>query len=171
MGKGIVQIYCGDGKGKTNAAIGCGLRAASQGKSIIVIQFLKGKNTSELGFLKRLEPEIKLFRFEKSENFFDTLPEDVKKEEIMNIRNGINFAKKVLVTGECNVLILDEILGLLDKKIITMEELVGIIKAKDSDTDLILTGIHYPGEISQYVDEVSKINTVKTAETAVDNGF
>lgn len=167
MSRGIVQIYCGDGKGKTNAAIGCGIRAAGQGKSVIVIQFLKGKNTDELSFLKRLEPEIKVFRFEKSEDFFDKLPEEVKEEEIMNIRNGMNFSKKVLVTGECNVLILDEILGLLDKEIISKEELINIIKAKDNDTDLILTGIRYGDEICQYADEVSKIETIRSAEVTV----
>ena len=64
--------------------------------------------------LKRLEPEFKIFRFEKTPVFFDQLAEEEKNEARICIRNGLNFAKKVLVTGECDILILDEILGILD---------------------------------------------------------
>ena len=56
-----------------------------------------------------MEPEIKLFRFEKSDGNFVELPEEKKQEEIQNIRNGIGFAKKVLTTGECDLLILDDL--------------------------------------------------------------
>lgn len=62
MNRGLVQVYCGGGKGKTTAALGQGIRAASQGKSVIIIQFLKRKNEEEIDFIRRLEPEIKLFR-------------------------------------------------------------------------------------------------------------
>ena len=92
MNKGFVQVYCGGGKGKTTAALGQGIRAASQGKSVIIIQFLKRKNEEEIDFIRRLEPEIKLFRFEKNEVCFDELDDDSKNEEIMNIKNGMNFA-------------------------------------------------------------------------------
>ena len=68
-----------------------------------------------------MEPEIKLFRFEKSDSNFVELPEEKKQEEIQNIRNGIGFAKKVLTTGECDLLILDEVLGLVEKDIITVD--------------------------------------------------
>ena len=87
MDKGSVHIFCGEGKGKTTAAIGQGIRAASQGKSVIVIQFLKGRMVEEISFLKRLEPEIKLFRFEKSDESFDSLSAEEKEEETQNIRN------------------------------------------------------------------------------------
>ena len=64
--------------------------------------------------MKRLEPEIKIFRFEKSDEDYVNLSEERKTEEWQNIRNGLNFAKKVLYTGECSLLILDEVLGLID---------------------------------------------------------
>ena len=76
----------------------------------------------------RLEPEIKIFRFEKSDLNFAELSEEKKTEEIINIKNGINFAKKVLSTGECDLLILDELLGLIDNSIITVEDLKKIIR-------------------------------------------
>ena len=56
MKTGLIQIYCGDGRGKTTAAIGQAIRAASQGKTVTIIQFLKGRNEEELNFIKRLEP-------------------------------------------------------------------------------------------------------------------
>lgn len=159
---GLVKIYYGEGKGKTIAAIGQAIRAASQGKSVIIIQFLKGKNDDEISFLKRLEPQIKLFRFEKSKNFYQELTIDEQQEEIMNIRNGICFAKKVLVTEECDVLILDEILGLVDNHIMKTEELKNLIAAKDENTELIMTGIHMDEDIRDLADEISKVTMEKS---------
>ncbi|MDO5574094.1 MAG: cob(I)yrinic acid a,c-diamide adenosyltransferase [bacterium] len=162
MSEGLTQVFCGEGKGKTTAAIGQAIRVASQGRSVFVIQFLKGKSGTELEYIKRLEPEIKLFSFEKSEEFFSDLTEDEQKEEIRNIRNGLCFAKKVLVTGECDHLILDEILGLIDTGIMSIEDLKGIIDAKPEDATLVLTGIHLTPEIAEMVDEVSQVMTVKS---------
>ena len=73
MGKRIVQVFYGPGKGKTSAAVGQCIRAASLGQSVIIIQFLKGKDAEEFNFLERLEPDIKLFRCEKSEDSYDLL--------------------------------------------------------------------------------------------------
>ena len=97
MGKRIVQVFYGPGKGKTSAAVGQCIRAASLGQSVIIIQFLKGKDAEEFNFLERLEPDIKLFRFEKSEESYDLLLPSQQKEEKQNILNGFNFAKKVMI--------------------------------------------------------------------------
>ncbi|MDD6490774.1 MAG: cob(I)yrinic acid a,c-diamide adenosyltransferase [Firmicutes bacterium] len=161
MGQGLVYIYSGDGHGKSPAALGKAVMMAASGKSVVIIQFLKGKGLADSEFLSRLEPEIKIFRFEKSDVNFDELPEEKKTEEILNIRNGLNFAKKVLATGECDLLILDEILGLIDNGIITAEELKTLLNARDEETDVILTGILLSDEICMLADEVSKIETLK----------
>ena len=123
MAEGCIYIYTGDGRGKSPAAIGRAVQAAVEGKRVVIIQFLKGKGLGDSDFLRRMEPEIKLFRFEKSDGNFVELPEEKKQEEIQNIRNGIGFAKKVLTTGECDLLILDEVLGLVEKDIITEDDL------------------------------------------------
>ncbi len=162
MKQGLVHIYSGDGHGKSPAALGEALIMAASGKSVMLIQFLKGKGLSESPFLGRLEPEIKIFRFEKSDMNFEELSEEKKTEEIINIKNGINFAKKVLATGECDLLILDEILGLIDNHIITVEDLKSLLEARDDETDIILTGISLNDEICMLADEVSKIEEVKT---------
>ena len=126
-----------------------------------LFQFLKGKGVEDSSFLRRLEPEIKFFRFEKSEEDFAELSQERQAEEIQNIRNGMNFAKKVLCTGECDLLILDEVLGLIDNHIITVEDLKNLISNKAEETTLILTGIQLMDEICMLADEVSRIETLK----------
>ena len=153
-------MYTGDGRGKSPAAIGSAVQAAVEGTRVVIIPFLKGKGLGDSDFLRRMEPEIKLFRFEKSDGNFVELPEEKKQEEIQNIRNGIGFAKKVLTTGECDLLILDEVLGLVEKDIITEDDLKALLECR-GDTDVILTGITLNDEICVLADEVSKIETVK----------
>ena len=114
MKQGLIHIYSGDGHGKSPAALGKAVMAAAAGERVVIIQFLKGRGLQDTEFIRRLEPEIKIFRFEKSETDFVALSEDKKQEEIVNIKNGLNFAKKVLTTGECDLLILDEVLGLIE---------------------------------------------------------
>lgn len=161
-----VHIFCGAGMGKTSAALGRGIRQAGAGKNVVVIQFLKEKQsegTSE--FFRRLEPEVKLFRFEKFPENFESLTEREKEDEIQNIKNGLNFAKKVLVTEECDVLILDEILGLTEKGIVSIEELRNLIDAVGDDTELLLTGTSKCEELWPYVDEVTDLSTAYKAES------
>ncbi len=162
MNKGCVQVFCGKGDGKSSAAIGKGLFAAIDGKQVIVVQFMKERNENEAKFFQRLEPEIKLFRFEKSEICFNDLSESEKHDEVTNIRNGLNYAKKVLTIGECDILILDEVLGLVDEGIIEWKELLPILEVRSEETSVFLTGRVLPDELLPYVDSVSKI------ESAID---
>ena len=140
MSTGKIQVYYGAGRGKTSAALGYAIHEASKGESVIVIQFLKRKDEDEISFLGRLEPEIRLFRFQKSEKYYNELPDEGQLEEQMNMKNGINYARKVLQTGECNILILDEVLGLLNEQIVSEEEIVQLMELKSDDMDLIMTG-------------------------------
>lgn len=155
MEKGLVQIYSGAGHGKSAAALGRAIQEACEGKNVVIISFLKGIVND--AYYKRLEPEIRFFRFEKSEEEFGQLSEERQQEEIHNIKNGLNFAKKVLTTGECNLLILDEVLGLIDNGIITEEDLHRIIEAKAEDVNLIMTGIQLDDTVCGLADEISVI--------------
>ncbi|MBQ2407676.1 MAG: cob(I)yrinic acid a,c-diamide adenosyltransferase [Lachnospiraceae bacterium] len=158
MEKGLVQIYSGDSQGKSAAALGRAIQFAIMGKKVVIIKFLKANQSED--FFKRMEPEIKIFRFEKSEEEFALLSDERKKEEIHNIKNGLNFAKKVLSTGECELLILDEVLGLLDNGILSFEDLKTIIESKSEDVDIILTGSRMSDEICQIADEIYNIEAV-----------
>lgn len=161
MKESMIQVICGPGKGKTTSAIGRGVSALTKGSDVIMVQFLKGSmDVDDMGIIKRLEPEFKIFRFEKSPVFFDQLSEEEKDEARICIRNGLNFAKKVLVTGECDILILDEILGILDEGVITLDELCCLIsQARQAEIRLILTGNVYLQSLDSYVDEITTIQT------------
>lgn len=160
MAKGLIYIYAGDGRGKSPAAIGRAVQAAVEGKQVVLIQFLKGKGLGDSEFLRRMEPEIKVFRFEKSDENYEELSDEKKADENINIRNGMNFARKVLATGECDLLILDEVLGLVEKGIVSVGDLKAMLECRE-DTSVILTGIKLNDEICVLADEVSKIETLK----------
>lgn len=138
MDKGIIQIYYGEGQGKTSAALGNAIRKASNGQSAYVVQFMKGQLDTE--YLTRLEPEVKVFRFERCSEGFDVLDEAEKQEQKQNIQNGLNFAKKALVTGQCDMLVLDEVLGLVKEGMATEDQILEVLQAKSLYTDVILTG-------------------------------
>ena len=135
MDKGTVHIYCGKGKGKTTAAIGQAIKAACEGRNVVIIEFLKA-------------------------------------EEILNMKNALNFARKVLVTEECDVLILDEVLGLIPHGIAGEAELRTILEARSGSTDLYMTGVYGAREIWDAVDEVTELVAHKSLpapdKTAVD---
>lgn len=138
MDKGIIQIYYGEGQGKTSAALGNAIRKASNGQSAYVVQFMKGQLDTE--YLTRLEPGVKVFRFERCSEGFDALDEAEKQEQKQNIQNGLNFAKKALVTGQCDMLVLDEVLGLVKEGMATEAQILEVLQAKSLYTDVILTG-------------------------------
>ena len=161
MNQGAVIVYYGDGKGKSSSAIGHAICAAGAGESVAIIQFLKGNNQKEIEYIKRLEPEVRIFSFEKNAEFFSELSKEQKEEEILNIRNGLNFAKKVLVTGESTIVVLDEILGLLEREIISVEDIKNLIETKEEGTELILTGTNLDKELIPYADAIYEIKSRK----------
>ncbi|MDE7434331.1 MAG: cob(I)yrinic acid a,c-diamide adenosyltransferase [Lachnospiraceae bacterium] len=161
MGTGAIQIYYGAGRGKTDAALGCALRAASENKTVVVIQFFKGKRDEHMAYMQRLEPEIRIFRFEKLEENYNEITEEQQAEERLNMKNGLNFAKKVLVTGECSLLILDEVLGLVDAGIITAEDLEAVLQARTEDTDIIMTGRVLTESVGACADAIYNIVSEK----------
>lgn len=161
MEQGMISIFYGEGRGKTAAALGEAIKAVIQGKSVILIQFLKGKAFDKSAFVQGLEPAIKCFSFEKEDTFYEELPEDKKQEAGANILNGLKFAKKVLTTKEADVLILDEVLGLVDNGLAVIDDILDLINSRWESVDLILTGRQVNEEITALADHVSKIEKVK----------
>ncbi len=160
MKNGRVEVICGAGLGKTSLAIGKGIMALTEQKSVIMIQFLKGNRKEDQDALKVLEPDFKIFRFEKADAFFEELSEEEKAEELINIKNGFNFARKVIATGECDVLILDEVLGIIDRNIIELEEFEHLVASKEEEMSLILTGKVFPEKLRPLVDAISVIDYI-----------
>lgn len=165
----FIQIYCGSGKGKTSAALGRGIRYACIGKSVFIVTFLKGKSNLDMDFLKRMEPEIKVFSFDKFSQNYESLSETEKREARIHVQNGINFARKVLMTEECDVLILDEVLDLEKNGIIQTEDLLHLLKAVPDGMEVILTGDERCERLWPCVDMVTDVETLKeSAKAGID---
>ena len=160
MASGKVMIFMGDGYGKSAAASGVAMKRASEDDRVVIIQFLKGKGITDSQFTKRLEPEIKIFRFEKSEIDYNERTPEEQEEAAVNIRNGLNFARKVLATGECNLLILDEVLEVVNKDIISVEDLKELVESS-IDTDIIITGSEMNVEVCKFADKISEIGNMQ----------
>lgn len=161
MSDGIVQIYYGEGHGKSTAAIGSAIQNAAFGRETVIIQFLKGRNDSEKTFFTRLEPEIKCFNFAKKDMSYEELDENGRVEELMNLKNGFNYGKKVISTGACDLIVLDEILGLVDEQVITLDEIKELLEARPEHMTIICTGRVLDDGLRVYADEIYNIASEK----------
>ena len=155
----MIQVYYGSGQGKSAAALGNAIRLASQGMKTTIIQFLKSEINSD--YFEKLEPEIRLFRFERSKEGFESLSDEQKQEEKLNILNGLNYAKKVLGTGECDLLVLDEILGVVDEGIVSEEDIMSALEGRSVNTSVILTGLNITPGIFEIADSVLNLKPEK----------
>lgn len=156
MDKAKVFVYTGDSSGISSSALGKALELAAEGKKVVVIQFLKGKGLTDSVLTRRLEPEIKVFRFERSSLDFDSLSPEQQADEKSNILNGLDYARKVLSTAQCDALILDQVMGLIEIGLLTPERLEEILDNR-LDTEVILTGRAMCDEILTFADEITEI--------------
>ncbi|MEQ8156325.1 MAG: cob(I)yrinic acid a,c-diamide adenosyltransferase [Clostridiaceae bacterium] len=159
--KGMVQIYTGEGKGKSTAAIGQGIRSAGNGLKVIMIQFLKSRETGELKILEKLNDNFKVIRMETSKGFFWNMSEEEKEVLKNEVQQELRYAAQTLKNDECDVLILDEIFGALKNKLISEEEILNLLEGKNSDTEVILTGRNAPERIIEKADLVTEMKNIK----------
>jgi len=156
--KGLVQVYTGDGKGKTTAAFGSALRAVGRGLKVYVIQFIKGGfDYGELHSTKQL-PNLKLTAFGRGKFITETPP---SQEDVQLAREAFELAKKVVDSGEYDIVILDEINVVLHLKMISTDEVVNLIKNKPKHVELILTGRYTPAQIIKAADLVTEMKEIK----------
>ncbi len=166
MNNGMVHVICGPGRGKSASAIGYGVMGALAKKKVIIIQYLKGMMEEEdAEMLKRFEPEMKFFRFARCHGLFENLTEEQKSDEIFSLKNGFNFARKVMMTGECDILVLDELLGVVDHNIISKDDFIHLLEHKASGMDVIVTGRVCPDYIKPYVDQISFVDNLQIEKT------
>lgn len=159
--KGYIQVYTGDGKGKTTAAVGLATRAAGDGFKVYMVQFLKGGHTGELESAKKLQPEFQIFRFEKPRGFFWTLDDEEKKELKKEINKAYEFCMESLKNNECDILIMDEVMGVLANKLLTEEQLLQLLDSKPENIEIILTGRNVPESIIKKADLVTEMKEIK----------
>lgn len=161
LDKGMIQVYTGDGKGKTTAAIGQGIRAYGNGLRVVMIQFLKSNETGELNVLKNLGDNFKLVRLEKKRGFVWTLEAEEIEELKKEVVEEYNYAKEVLDNDLCDVLILDEVMGVLKNNFLSEDDVLELIKSKQNHVEIILTGRNVPEKIAGYADLITEMKEVK----------
>jgi cob(I)alamin adenosyltransferase len=159
--KGYIQIYTGNGKGKTTAALGLGLRAVGSGCKVIMVQFLKGSPTSELISTKLLGNQFEIIRLVAHEKFFWQLTEIEKTSLKQQLDIEIRRVFEILDKNLCDVLILDEIFGALTNEMVTMEQLNQILDLKPEGLEIVLTGRNAPEEIIDRADLVTEMKPIK----------
>ena len=156
--RGIVQVYTGDGKGKTTAAFGLALRAIGRGLKVYVIQFIKGGfDYGELYIVKEL-PNLTLKAFGQGK-FITQMPPSKKDVEIA--KEAFKLAENVVKSGEYDIVILDEINVAMSLRLIKVEDVLELIKNKPKHVELILTGRYAPKEIIEKADLVTEMKEIK----------
>lgn len=157
MQNGYVQIYTGNGKGKTTAAFGLALRASGHGKKIFIGQFVKGMKYGELDSIKKFSETITLKQFGR-DCFIENDPEP---EDIKVARDGWDLVNTILDENSVDILILDEIGIAIYYKLISTNEVADFIKRKPAEMELILTGRYVPEELFELADLVTEMKEIK----------
>ncbi|MDI6892828.1 MAG: cob(I)yrinic acid a,c-diamide adenosyltransferase [Actinomycetota bacterium] len=167
--RGLVQIYTGEGKGKTTAALGLALRAVGGGFKVYMFQFLKRSPTGELTSAKLLEPSFKLEQCGRGpevhikEGFtLKVHPEgEFSEEDRRLVKAALERARRVMKSGQYDVVILDEINLALHYHLVELDEVLRLIEDKPTDVELILTGRYAPPELIEVADLVTEMVEVK----------
>ncbi len=159
--KGLIHIYTGDGKGKTTAAVGLGVRACGRGLKVLMVQFLKGTPTGEAVSLKALEPGFELHRGAGTGKFTWEMSEEEKAQTAAEQHSLLEYAVSSVESGEIDLLILDEALGAVATGMLSKDAVVEFVKNKPRDLELVLTGRGPFQELVELADYVSEIKAVK----------
>ncbi len=167
MEKGYVQVYTGDGKGKTTAALGLGLRAAGCGFKVNMFQFLKGAYSGELDSTVLLGGRFTIIRLGETKKFFSALNEQERKELKQKLQEELRQVEAILKSEGCDILILDEIMAAVHGELITVEQVCELIDARPGGMELVLTGRKAPQAIVDRADLVTEMRCVKHY---MDNG-
>ncbi|MHA2072841.1 MAG: cob(I)yrinic acid a,c-diamide adenosyltransferase [Candidatus Thorarchaeota archaeon] len=164
---GKVQVFTGDGKGKTTCALGAGLRAAGHGLRVLMISFMKAKVAERDG-----ETEVNYGEFGAVEQVpnFEIVPvgrlDWVDKEnpdpiDVKLAQDGLELARDALRNRSCDVIILDEINVAVEWNLISLEDQLSLIKAKPPDVEMIMTGRYARSEVIEAADLVTELREIK----------
>ncbi|MEA4988087.1 MAG: cob(I)yrinic acid a,c-diamide adenosyltransferase [Anaerovorax sp.] len=154
--KGYIQLYTGNGKGKTTAALGISLRSLCAGNKVFFGQFMKGKPYSEL----KAMDYFKNFKMEQFGNacFVGKEPAECDFEDA---KKGLTRMKEVLTSGEYDMVVFDEINTALFFHLVKVEDILKILDLKPENTEVILTGRYAPQELIERADLVTEMREIK----------
>lgn len=160
MKQGYIQIFTGNGKGKTSAALGTLLRSVGAGYKCLLIQFMKsGFPYSELEALKRFSDLVTVESFGGDEHVIEKRPPT--KNEIEETRRRLDLAKEALDESKYDVIILDEVCTAVYFGLFTDDEVIWLFDIKDETTELILTGRYCPMTWVERADLVTEMRQIK----------
>ncbi len=157
--KGYIQVYTGNGKGKTTAAIGLAVRAAGHKEKTFIGQFLKGQDYGELHAVKNLSPLITIEQFGRKGFYHVT--KDPDKEDIQSARNGLDKCEKAMLSGKYRIIILDEINVTVYFNLLSEKDIHSFLDQKLKDVEIVLTGRYAPDSFIERADLVTEMKEVK----------
>lgn len=155
--KGYIQVYTGDGKGKTTAALGLAIRAAGAGLKVFIGQFIKMGEYSEIKALKRFEDLITVEQFGRG-RFIQGKP---SVEDIKAAQKGLEKIIVILSSGEHNVVIMEEANVAVKIGLLSVQDILKIIAAKPQDVELVITGRGADPRIIEKADLVTEMKEIK----------
>jgi cob(I)alamin adenosyltransferase len=153
--KGLIQVYTGDGKGKTTAALGLAIRAAGHGMRVGFIQFLKSEPCGEHLFMSRY-PAFDIIQVGTGNSF--TRPLEQLSKEAQQI---LAYAEEQMLSGRYDLIILDEIFVAIHKGLITTEQVLDLLEKKPESVELVLTGRYAPAKVVERADLVTEMHMIK----------
>jgi len=155
--KGYVQIYTGNGKGKTTAAIGLALRAAGAGMKVFIVQFLKEKGSSEFKPLSKLGDAITFHQYGKDH----LIKGKVTEEDKALAQQGFEVAEKAIMSGKYDVIILDEAILTNYFNLLSVDDLLKLIHQKPDSVELVITGRKADPRLIEAADLVTEMKEIK----------
>jgi len=158
---GLTIVYTGKGKGKTTAALGIALRAVGYERKICMIQFIKGSwHYGEMDSSKKLEPEFEMITVGKG--FVGIIDDKSTKEDHKKIaKEAIKISNEKIQSGKYDIVILDEINYAVNLELISVEDVLSLIKSKHQNIDLVLTGNYAKDEVIDIADLVTEMREIK----------
>jgi cob(I)alamin adenosyltransferase len=157
LDKGLVQLYFGNGKGKTTAAIGLALRAAGFGLQVYIAQFVKGLKYSELVSLAKLKDNITVKQYGRG----CFIKREATQKDVDAAQKGLAEVKNIVVSGKYDLVILDEITIAEYFKLLSVEDILALIASKPKNVELILTGRKADSRIIEASDLVTEMVEIK----------
>ena len=155
--KGYIQVYTGNGKGKTTAAFGLALRAVGAGKKVFFAQFIKGRTYSEIEAVKKFVPDITI----KQYGLGCFIVEKPTEADIRAARNGFAEVAKILKSEKYDMVVLDEATIALYYQLFSIDEFLDVLKKKNPETEVVVTGRYAPAELIKMADLVTEMKEVK----------
>jgi cob(I)alamin adenosyltransferase len=159
IGKGYVQVYTGNCKGKTTAALGLAFRAMGRGLKTYVGQFMKGQKYAELKSAEMCRPHITIEQYGKDTLIHVKNPPEA--EDVQMAREGLTRAKNAMLSGAYDIVVFDEINTAHFFHLITTEEMLEVISAKPDGVEVIFTGRYAPPEVIEAADLVTEMTEIK----------